>query len=103
MGLPSKMKLYVVRVSGNDPDKLLNSRPCNNCIEYMKLFGIKYVFYSNEFGEITKEKVDTMELLHDSLAFKIYMKSKTQVSELKKKSLIAPDKKSKSLLNPGPI
>jgi hypothetical protein len=66
------MKLYVVRVSPNDPEKLLNSRPCNNCIEYMKLFGIKYVFYSNELGEITKEKVDCMEMLHDSLALRIY-------------------------------
>lgn len=77
------MKLYVVRVSGNDPEKLLNSRPCNNCIEYMKLFGVKYVFYSNEMGEITKEKVDTMESLHESLAFKIYRNNK-KISDSKK-------------------
>lgn len=38
----------------------------------MKLFGIKYVFYSNEFGKITKEKVDCMESLHESLALRIY-------------------------------
>lgn len=38
----------------------------------MKLFGVKYVFYSNELGEITKEKVDCMESLHESLALRIY-------------------------------
>ena len=38
----------------------------------MKLFGVKYVFYSNESGEITKEKVDCMEMLHESLALRIY-------------------------------
>ena len=65
----------------------------------MKLFGVKYVFYSNETGEITKEKVDTMELLHESLAFKIYKKSRILASELKKNSSIS---KSKTLLNSEP-
>jgi hypothetical protein len=97
LGLPSKMKLYVVRVSGNDPDKLLNSRPCKNCIEYMKLFGVKYVFYSNETGEITKEKVDTMESLHESLAVRIYYK---KILDTKKSPRIYP--KESTSLDPAP-
>jgi len=99
LGLPSKMKLYVVRVSGNDPEKLLNSRPCKNCIEYMKLFGVKYVFYSNETGEITKEKVDIMESLHESLAVRIYRENK-KINDTKKSPRRCP--KGSTSLDPAP-
>lgn len=68
----------------------------------MKLFGIKYVFYSNEFGEITKEKVDTMELLHDSLALRIYKKTRNLASELKNHRSGSPNSKTKLEPNSGP-
>lgn len=55
----------------------------------MKLFGVKYVFYSNETGEITKEKVDTMESLHESLAVRIYHNNK-KISDSKKSPRSCP-------------
>lgn len=59
----------------------------------MKLFGVKYVFYSNEFGEITKEKVDCMELLHDSLALRIYRinQSNKNTKKSPRSRTISPD------------
>lgn len=65
------MKIYVIRVSPLD-NKIMNSRPCNNCIEYMRLFDVKWVYYSNSEGGISKEKVKDMPMLHDCIAIRSY-------------------------------
>lgn len=36
------------------------------------MFGVKWVYYSTENGNIKKEKVDVMEKLHDSIAVRAY-------------------------------
>jgi hypothetical protein len=50
-----KMHLIVIRVT---PDgKLASSKPCNNCIKYIRKLGILYISYSIDGGKIITEKV----------------------------------------------
>jgi hypothetical protein len=56
----------VIRI--NNRGEMKNSRPCNNCIRYMKLFNVRKVYYSDNDGDIVLEKVKDMEYLHSSVA-----------------------------------
>ena len=49
----------VVRVSGNGT--LTDSKPCCMCINMMKKFGIYRVYYSDENGCISYQRVDQMQ------------------------------------------
>jgi hypothetical protein len=40
----------------------------------MRLYGIKNVYYSDENGEIVKEKITDIEVEHDSIAHRNYKK-----------------------------
>lgn len=40
-----------------DFKSLLDSKPCINCYNMMKLFGVKNIIYSNEYSLITKIKL----------------------------------------------
>lgn len=51
--------MYVVRINGND--ELLDSKPCNECLNAMKYMGINRVYYSLSNGDIIVEKVKNME------------------------------------------
>jgi deoxycytidylate deaminase len=53
---------------------LVNSKPCNTCIYYMQLYGIKSVYYSNEDGEIVKEKINNITADHMSISQNKYYK-----------------------------
>ena len=53
---------------------LVNSKPCNTCIYYMQLYGIKSVYYSNEEGEIIKEKINNITADHMSISHNKYYK-----------------------------
>ena len=53
----------VFRVS---PSGIKNSRPCADCLETMKMFGIRRVYYSLDNGEIVYEKVSDMISTHRS-------------------------------------
>jgi deoxycytidylate deaminase len=53
---------------------LVNSKPCNTCIYYMQLYGIKSVYYSNEDGEIVKEKLNDITADHLSISQNKYYK-----------------------------
>lgn len=66
--------MVVIRVSSDG--RLLNSRPCSNCLQYMKAFGVKWVYYSSETGDMVKERISTMTTYHDSLSIKIYKEKK---------------------------
>ena len=52
----------VIRINNNG--ELVNSRPCNHCIQNLKMFGVKVVYYSNSQGEIVKESVSDIESEH---------------------------------------
>lgn len=44
-----------------DKDGILrNSRPCYHCVENLKMFGIRNIYYSNDEGCIVKERVDSL-------------------------------------------
>jgi sulfur relay (sulfurtransferase) DsrF/TusC family protein len=66
--LQKKMDMYVIRV--NKKDELVNSKPCKSCIEVMRMFGIKNIYYSTEKGDLKKEKTTNIETDHLSIAHK---------------------------------
>ena len=58
-GLPRNMTrgadIMVVRV--NSRGDIVNSKPCHICMSMIKNAGCRKVFYSNDMGEISSEKV----------------------------------------------
>jgi len=44
---------------------MLNSKPCSHCLETLKDYGIKTVYYSSD-KTMVKEKVNQMETTHIS-------------------------------------
>ena len=52
----------------NAKGDLVNSKPCNSCIYYMQLYGIKSVYYSDENGEIVREKLLDIQSSHLSIS-----------------------------------
>lgn len=71
--------MIVIRV--NNSGKLMNSKPCDSCIYYLKLYGIKNIYYSDCSGEIIKEKINRIESDHESIGHRNYCK---YLEELKK-------------------
>ena len=78
LNLPKNMKMIVIRVK-RDSDDLGNSRPCSNCISYLRLFGIKSVLYSTDTGELLQEKVADMDKNHESSGARFIRKSFCQM------------------------
>jgi len=70
--LRKKLEMVVIRV--NNKGNLANSKPCNNCIYYLRLYGVKNVYYSNDNGVIVKEKINYIENEHCSLGHNRYCK-----------------------------
>jgi hypothetical protein len=70
--LRKKLEMFVIRV--NQMGDLVNSKPCNTCIYYMQLYGIKSVYYSNEDGIIIKEKISNITPDHLSISQNKYYK-----------------------------
>ncbi len=60
--------MYVIRVNKNN--ELLNSKPCKSCIDVMRMFGIKNIYYSTDKGDLKKEKICDIETDHLSIAHK---------------------------------
>jgi deoxycytidylate deaminase len=54
------------KVRTNGQVDLLNSRPCDNCINKMMKSGIRKVYYSDKDGNIVFEYLDEMECNHIS-------------------------------------
>ena len=63
--------MVVIRVNNNGD--LTYSKPCCNCIYYLKLYGIKNVYYSDKNGEIVKEKMNDIESQHSSISHIRYL------------------------------
>jgi len=57
--LPKKLSLIVVRV--NKLGQLCNSKCCFLCLSILKAFNIDKIYYSNENGSITVERVKNMK------------------------------------------
>ena len=59
----NKYNLLVIRV--NNEGKLVNSRPCHNCVDMLKSCGIKNIFYSTDNG-IIGERVNSIISINSS-------------------------------------
>lgn len=57
------MDIIIIRISSKN-HILKNSRPCNDCIDNLRKYNIRKVYYSNDFGEIVCEKIDEMKKIH---------------------------------------
>jgi deoxycytidylate deaminase len=56
--------ILIIRV--NKSLNLINSRPCNSCIEKMQQKGIRKAYYSDCEGNIVCEYIDVMPKTHES-------------------------------------
>jgi len=69
------LDIIIIRIGNcNNSFVLKNSRPCNQCIDYLKKYNIKKVYYSNEYGDIVCEKLYDMEKKHVSSGEKYFKK-----------------------------
>lgn len=54
-----KLRMMVVQISKDGC--IRNSKCCDNCLLVMKSFGIKTVWYSNEYQELVKQKIGSID------------------------------------------
>lgn len=59
------MDIIVIRLNVKN-NTLKNSKPCINCIEKMKKYQIRKVYYSNIYGEIVSEYLNDIKTTHIS-------------------------------------
>ena len=52
------LDIIVIRI--NNKNELINSRPCRECIEKLKFYGIRKVYYSDNYGDIVSELLCNM-------------------------------------------
>jgi hypothetical protein len=69
----SKICIIVIRI--NNKGELCNSRPCIECLDILKMIGIKSIYYSNDNGNIIEEKVKFMKSIHLSTMARQYLKN----------------------------
>lgn len=63
------LQLLVIRINRDTSTKepqLVNSKPCINCINYIRSLGIKKIYYSDDQGEIIYEKTREIYTEHIS-------------------------------------
>lgn len=58
----SRLKLVVYRIKSDGTYG--NSKPCQNCIQTLKMYGLKSVLYSNESGNFVCEKIRHIQNNH---------------------------------------
>jgi hypothetical protein len=63
--LLSNVTIVVIRWNGY---KFTGSKPCKNCTDMLKQLGIKQVYYSNNDGSMTLEKVRNLTTDHLSIS-----------------------------------
>ena len=56
-----RLHVWSLRFGGKDKSTLLNAKPCTLCKMVMLKRGVKKVTYSNNFGELCSEKLETLE------------------------------------------
>jgi len=63
------MDIIIIRIGGYSKSDKINlkiSRPCNNCIDTLRKFDIRKVYYSDEYGNIVYENLKDMQKKHTS-------------------------------------
>lgn len=74
------MDIIIIRIgaySKSDKINLKISRPCNNCIDTLRKFDIRKVYYSDEYGNIVYENLKDMQKKHTSAGEKYKLTHKT--------------------------
>jgi len=56
------MDMLIIRVGGDDT--LRNSKPCRHCLDTLRMFGVRRVYYSTNDGGITVCRTSEMETEH---------------------------------------
>ena len=70
--LRRKLEIVVIRV--NRFGCLVNSKPCSSCLYYLRLYGVRNIYYSDDDGEIIKEKIAEVETSHKSVGHRSLFK-----------------------------
>lgn len=67
-----KLSMFVVRLSNSG--KLLGSKPCTACQYLLQMYGVKWIYYSNDNGNIVKCKLTdiTNDEIHVSKSIRDY-------------------------------
>ena len=60
------MDIIIIRINNYNSCKLKISRPCNNCIDTLRKYDIRKVYYSDEYGNIVYENLKNMQKKHTS-------------------------------------
>ena len=68
--LNKKIDLYVIRTRKDD--SFADSKPCSTCAYYLKLFGFRNCYYSNDDGMIIKKKINDLDFNFTSDAHESY-------------------------------
>ena len=77
------MDIIIIRINNfksnnnNNNINLKISRPCNNCIDTLRKFDIRKVYYSDQYGNIVCEKLIDMQKNHTSAGEKFKHSLKT--------------------------
>jgi hypothetical protein len=58
----SVYSIIVLRI--DNMGKLINSKPCIECLNVLKLLNLKYVHYSTELGTIHTERIKNTTTTH---------------------------------------
>lgn len=56
--------ILVIRVSADNKFRIVNSRPCIDCAYVLKGANVRYIYFSNEYGEIEKTHKSDFESRH---------------------------------------
>ena len=59
------LSIVVIRWNG---EYIKNSKPCKHCCEYMKNLGIKKIIYSDDNGNMIREKISELSSNHICLS-----------------------------------
>jgi hypothetical protein len=79
----TKKKLDVIVIKINKSSQMTNSKCCTICAAILKTFKIRNVFYSNEKGEIIKEKIKYLNPDFVSSGFSFIMDSHFNNNKMK--------------------
>ncbi len=66
--LRRKLEIVVIRV--NNSGCLVNSKPCISCLYYLRLYGVRNIYYSDNDGKMIKEKIVEVETKHKSIGYR---------------------------------
>ena len=72
MKFKSKKKIDLIVMKLNKSNDFTNSKCCSVCYSIMKAFSIRNVYYYNEGGELTKEKISEFKPDYHSSGFEYF-------------------------------